>query len=298
MSGLVFTDEAARRLEKSYLTRDLIAQRLETIRNLNLSPGERVLDIGCGPGFLCETMGEIVGPTGVVVGIDISSDFITRSNKRKTSKWLSYSVGDATEINQENASFDVVTCTQVAEYVPDVDRVLSEALRVLKPGGRAVFVATDWDTVVWHSENPNRMALILKSWEAHCARPRLPRSLAYRLTEVGCRFASAAAFPILNLQFDDDSYSKGLAQIVRDFVDRKKDVPANDIGEWHNEFQHLSEAGRYFSAATDTFSMHRSPHRKHPEMSAYGPKRTFLFAPHMSVFGVKQTLFPHPKCRH
>ena len=64
MSGLEFTDEAARQLEKAYLTRDVIAQRSETIRHLNLSPGERVLDIGCGPGFLCESIGEIVGPKG------------------------------------------------------------------------------------------------------------------------------------------------------------------------------------------------------------------------------------------
>ena len=67
MNGLQFTDEAARQLEKLYLTRDVIAQRSETIRHLSLSAGERVLDIA--PGFLCESMGEIVGRKGAVVGI-------------------------------------------------------------------------------------------------------------------------------------------------------------------------------------------------------------------------------------
>ena len=111
MSGLEFTDEAARQLEKVYLTRDVIAQRMETIRHLNLSQGERVLDLGCGPGFLCESMGEIVGPKGKVGGIDISADLIARCNGRKTSTCLSYEVGDATKLNQPNASFDVVVCT-------------------------------------------------------------------------------------------------------------------------------------------------------------------------------------------
>jgi arsenite methyltransferase len=189
MSGLQFTDEAARRLEKAYLTRDVIAQRSDTIRHLKLSPGERVLDIGCGPGFLCESMGEIVGPNGTIVGIDISADLIARCNGRKTSAQLSYEVGDATKLDQPNASFDVVVCTQVAEYVTDVDRVFSEA---------------------------------------------------------GFRFDGAAVFPILNLQYDDDSYSWGLAQIVRKFVGGKNDVSAADLDNWHGEFERLSEARRYF----------------------------------------------------
>ena len=179
------------------------SQRAETIRQLNLSSGESALDIGCGPGYLCESMGELVGRHGAVVGIDISTDLITFCNRRKPSTWLSYAIGDATKIDQADGSFDVVVCTQVAEYVPDVDRALSEAFRVLKPGGRTVFVATDWDAVVWHSENAERMALVMKSWEAHCAHPRLPRSMAYRLVNAGFRFDGATVFPILNLQYDE-----------------------------------------------------------------------------------------------
>jgi arsenite methyltransferase len=109
MSGLTFTDEAAKQLEKTYRSKDLVAQRSYIIRQLNLTRGERVLDIGCG----------------------LQRGFHIRSR-----------------IEQADASFDVSVCMQVAEYVPDVDRVLAEAFRVLKPGGRTLFVATDWDAVV------------------------------------------------------------------------------------------------------------------------------------------------------
>ena len=51
---------------------------------------------------------------------------------------------------------------------------------------------------------------------------------------------------ILNLQYDEDSYSWGLAQIVQKFVAGKKDISADDLKDWHDEFQRLSEAGRYF----------------------------------------------------
>src|SRR5262245_38499500 len=139
MNGLKFTDETAERLEKFYQKKDIVTQRLETIRHLNLIDGESVLDIGCSPGFLCESMSEIVGLNGAVVGIDISEDLVALCNRRKHPTWLSYEVGDASKLNQTDASFDVVVCTQVAEYIADVDSVLSEAYRVLKPKGRTLF---------------------------------------------------------------------------------------------------------------------------------------------------------------
>jgi len=246
MSGLEFTEDAARQLEKLYLTRDVVAQRSETIKQLALSPGERVLDVGSGPGFLSESIADIVGREGAVTGIDISSDLITLCRRRNPPKWLSYAVGDATRIAEPDASFDVVVCTQVAEYVPDVNRVFSEMFRVLRQGGRAVFVATDWDAVIWHSEKADRMVSVMKSWESHCAHPRLPRSLSNQLSSTGFRLDGASVFPILNLQWHDDAYSKGLAALVRDFVGRKNDLPSEYINEWYNEFARLSEAGRYF----------------------------------------------------
>src|SRR3974377_1559050 len=117
-------------------------------------------------------MSEIVGRDGGVVGIDISRDLVGLCDRREHPTWLSYEVGDATKLNQPDASFDVVVCKQVAEHVADVDSVLSEASRVLKPNGRTIFMATDWDAVVWFSEDPRRMAAVMKSWETHRAHPR------------------------------------------------------------------------------------------------------------------------------
>ena len=244
--GLTFTDEAARHLEKTYRTKDIVSQRLETIRQLNLSAGEKVLDIGCGPGFLCEEMSEIVGRDGTVVGIDISRDLVGLCDRRKHPTWLSYEVGDATKLNQPDTSFDVVVCTQVAEYIPDIDAVLSEAFRVLKPGGRTIFIATDWDALVWSSDDAKRMASVLKSWEAHCAHPRLQRAMPHRLKNAGFRLDEAFVYPLLNLNYDDDSYSKGLSTIIEKFAGGRGDLSAGELNAWLNEFERLNEAGRYF----------------------------------------------------
>jgi len=246
MSGLTFTDEAARQLEKTYRTKDIVAQRLETIRHLNLSAGEKVLDIGSGPGFLCEEMSEIVGGDGAVVGVDISRDLVGLCDRRKHPAWLSYEVGDATKLSQPDASFDVVVCTQVAEYIPDVDAVLSEAFRLLKPGGRTIFITTDWDAVVWFSDDAKRMAAVLNSWEAHCAHPRLPRTMPHRLKNAGFRLDDAVVYALLNLSYDDESYSKGLSTFIDKFVGGRGDLSDGELNGWLSEFERLNEAGRYF----------------------------------------------------
>jgi len=66
------------------------------------------------------------------------------------------------------------------------------------------------------------------------------------LVRAGFRLDGAVVFSILNLQWQDDTYSKGLAGMIRDFVGSKNDLPAEYPKEWYDEFAALNEAGRYF----------------------------------------------------
>jgi hypothetical protein len=66
------------------------------------------------------------------------------------------------------------------------------------------------------------------------------------LVHAGFRLDGAVIFPILNLQWHDDTYSKGLAGMVRDFVGRRNDVPSDYPDEWYDEFARLGDSGQYF----------------------------------------------------
>jgi hypothetical protein len=70
--------------------------------------------------------------------------------------------------------------------------------------------------------------------------------LAARLVGAGFQLDEAVVFPILNLQWEDETYSKGLAGLIRDFVGRKNELPVGNLQGWYDEFARLSEAGRYF----------------------------------------------------
>ena len=117
MSGLSFTAEAAKRLEDLYMTADVVAQRSYALQKLRLRPGQAVVDIGSGPGFLCDAMAGIVGASGRIRGIDLSSDLIERSADRNPYPWASFRVGDATALDEPDESFDVVTCAHVGKAV-------------------------------------------------------------------------------------------------------------------------------------------------------------------------------------
>src|SRR5262250_2977216 len=76
-ASLQFDEETSRRVEAIYSTPDVIAQREEVLRALKLCRGERVLDVGSGPGLLAADVGSAVGESGRVRGIDISEGMVT-----------------------------------------------------------------------------------------------------------------------------------------------------------------------------------------------------------------------------
>ncbi|MEZ5906483.1 MAG: methyltransferase domain-containing protein, partial [Geminicoccaceae bacterium] len=223
-----------------------VAQRRETLRRLALGPGERVLDIGSGPGFLCGEMADIVGPSGAVQGVDISADMVRRAAARNDRDWLSYTRGDARALPCEDGAFDVVVSTQVAEYVPDIAMFCAEVWRVLRPGGRGLILATDWETVAWHSDDPARMRRVLDAFRPHCADPVLPRTLAPPLRQAGLQVTDVAVFMIVNVAWDEQSYSRHAAPFITAYVRSQGSLPEAELQAWEAELEALGRDGRYW----------------------------------------------------
>ena len=207
-----FDEATSRRVEATYTTPDVAGQRRVIRAALGLKPGEDVLDIGSGPGFLASEMSAEVGPGGSVIGVDPSPSMLAIACGRPQaadSVPVEFSAGEATALPCAGDSFDAVTSTQVYEYVENVPAALAEAWRVLRPGGGLLVLDTDWDSIVWRSGDHDRMRRVLAAWDRHLADPYLPRRLTGLLEEAGFSVTHRSAIPLLNAGYDPDTYSAG-----------------------------------------------------------------------------------------
>ena len=245
--GLEFDHETSRKVESTYLTPDVVAQRRHTLDMLRLESGERVLDIGSGPGLLAAEMAEAVGAAGRVCGLDTAPAMVEMSKRRcRQQSWVDFELADATELPYPDEAFDAAVSPPVSEYVDDVPAALGELYRVLRPGGRTLILDTDWDSVAIHTGDTERMKRILSVWDEHFVHPRLPRTLSFELRNAGFTIEERDVIPLFNPEYRDDTYSKSILEFIASFVAGRQGVTPDEAWAWHAEFEELASSGQYF----------------------------------------------------
>jgi arsenite methyltransferase len=114
---------------------------VKAIRRMELRPGERVLDLGCGSGWATRLLARLVadGPEGFgqVVGVDVSDEMIRQARAAsKDFENILYVWGSAQQIPWEENFFDKMLSVESFYYYADQDRALAELFRVMAPRGR------------------------------------------------------------------------------------------------------------------------------------------------------------------
>ena len=116
-----------------------VAQRrmAETLLSQLPENAEEVLDLGCGPGELAAHLSARFGPRCTVIGLDLAPGMleVARRTHGEAARWL---CGDAAALPLGEASQDLVVSNLAVQWCPDLDAVMAELRRVLRPGGRAL----------------------------------------------------------------------------------------------------------------------------------------------------------------
>ncbi|GAB7335000.1 hypothetical protein MBLNU13_g06866t1 [Cladosporium sp. NU13] len=119
------------------------------VQLLNLKPGERVLDLACGTGLVTFKAANRVGPSGHVVGVDISTGMLAQAHAKLQGHTLNnvqfhnHSITELDSLPElEEHTFDAITCASALVLLPQPEAAIIQWAKYLKPGGRLITDAT------------------------------------------------------------------------------------------------------------------------------------------------------------
>ena len=177
---------------------------------LEVAPGARWLDVGCGTGALAEAVLDLATPRAVV-GVDRSPAYVAFARDRVSDARVRFEVGDAQALREAPASFDAVVSGLVLNFVAEPEKAVSEMARVARPGGTVA--AYVWD----YAEG---MQMMRRFWDAAAeldARAReldegrrfplcRPEPLAHLFGTAGLKGAEVRAIEVPTVFRDFDDY--------------------------------------------------------------------------------------------
>lgn len=240
-----------RHLARTYDAPAVHCQRARTRELLGAGGGDLVLDLGCGPGHLTTELAATLGPEGRVLGVDRQPDMVTATKSRAEAAGLAgrcpVVLAEATALPLPDGGCDGAVVVQVLEYVHDVALALAELHRVLRPGGRAVLVDTDWRSCVWHSQDRARTDAVLRAWEAHFVHPHLPTTLPRSAAAAGFGTIEVHAVPVVETGTGKGTYSEAMAATIARFVGRRQ--PELAVA-WRDDIASQAAGSTYFFGLT------------------------------------------------
>lgn len=117
---------------------------------MHIQPGQRVLDVGCGPGIDTTALGQQVGCKGHVIGVDYDTAMLAAADQYAAQAgvgaWVEHWQGDATALAFDSGQFDACRSERLFMHLSHPERALAEMVRVTRSGGWIVVLDPDWGT--------------------------------------------------------------------------------------------------------------------------------------------------------
>lgn len=219
--------------------------RAEFNKRMNLVIGDKVLDLGCGIGGATFPIADETGPTGLVVGIDISSAMIEVANRRARGRpEFEFRIAEACAIPYPDGFFDAGRTERLFLYLPNRLAVIREMKRVVKRGGRVCLIDTDIDCTAIYSSKHALTRKMTSIVAASMPNPNSARELPALARQADLRNIKIETFAISTPhEFFLRAMAGSLSKAAADGI-----VPCSEVEEFLAEQASLHANGDFFQA--------------------------------------------------
>lgn len=154
---------------------------------LAVAAGERAVDVGSGTGEPTQVLAAAAGTEGEAVGVDPNPGMLAEAERRAAAAESAarFVDGSATALPFADGSVDALRCERVFQHLPEPELAAAEVARVLRPGGRAVVLDSDWGTAILHPGDPDVIRSATETMLGNTANPHSGRRLPGLLTAAG-----------------------------------------------------------------------------------------------------------------
>jgi SAM-dependent methyltransferase len=223
--------------------------------------GQRLLDLGCGPGFAALDLAERVGPQGAVLAIDNASPYLEHLQQEAQARDLNQLTTQLLDLGSRTSAETVATvigtgqwdgawCRWLAMFLPDPDVLITVAAQALRPGGRLVLHEyVQWDTFALYPQGQGLQRFVqrcISHWQTRGGDPHVARRLPQLLEARGLRLVSARSLMAC------ESTEGPKAQWLQDFL---QSYPAQ-----------LAAAGVWSAADQQALEADLEHARRHPSL--------------------------------
>ncbi|MFZ2174480.1 MAG: methyltransferase domain-containing protein [Rhodococcus sp. (in: high G+C Gram-positive bacteria)] len=184
---------------------------------LHLQPGESALDIGSGTGSETQALATAITETGRAFGLDPNPGMVRIATERAENarSAAQFVVGDVYALPFADGSLDAVRCERVFQHLTEPARAAAEVARVLRAGGRAVILDSDWGTAIMHPGNPAVLERITRVMLGRTANPLSGRLLRGQLTAAGLTIEDVGSQALIQ---ESDDATGPLVQMMTEYA--------------------------------------------------------------------------------